>query len=110
MKTTPQSQQLENDLISNNNTINSLNERIAQKNDTIDAINRPGRPDAVMLEYGDRKITLPIEEPNKYAAQMEDFLIKLIQADVDSLKVAGKKQQEEKKKTEKQLADLKANG
>ena len=109
MNTNVQIKQLEGVMISHDNTLNSMKQRIADKEACIEAINKPGRPDAVIVEYGDRTMTLPIEEPNKYAAELEDFLIKLIQADIANLKQAIAKEEVEKKKTEKELEELKAS-
>lgn len=100
-------QQLENELISHENTIQSILDRIAYKNECIEAINKPGRPDKFFLEYGDRVVKIEIEEPDKYAKQLEDIMVKLLKADIDSLKAAITKQEVEKKKTEKELAALK---
>lgn len=108
MNTEIKIQQLEGEMISHNNTIKSIMDRIAYKNECIEAINKPGRPDKFFLEYGDRVVEIVIEEPDKYAKQLEDLTVKLLKADVDSLQKAIAKQEAEMKPTEKELSELKA--
>lgn len=106
MKPELQIAQLEAEMISHDNTIESIKGRIATKNEIITAINKPGRPDAIVLEYGDRTVTLPVEEPAKYGT-FEDYLIGLIKGDITDLTKALDKQATVKKQTEKKIAELK---
>lgn len=61
-----QIQQAEAEVISFQNTINSLNERIDYKQSCLDGLHGKGRVQEIKLEYFDRTVVIPTDQPELF--------------------------------------------
>jgi hypothetical protein len=101
-----QIKQAEAEVISFQNTIKSLQERIDYKQSCLDGLHGKGRVQEIKLEYFDRTVVIPTDQPELYENVITE-LEKSIKQQINIFKESGDKEKVRLEEKEIELTKLK---